>query len=141
MPILEHSEFGAITYQPEEVYAFDDGLPGFDGASRFLLHQPARLAPLVVLLSLDKPGLRFYALPLDCIAPDLRVSVSEDERAQLGLGTAERPALGLALVTWLESEPPSANLLAPVLLHPPTCKGVQSIQFGSGYDCRYPLIK
>lgn len=139
MPVVENAEFGSLSFDEKDVYRFEGGIPGFEAATRFLLYEPKALAPLSVLLNLDRPDLRFYVLPLDQVRPGLPITISEEDRARLGLQPEEPPAIRLALVTWLPDGPPSANLLAPLLLHPPTQRGVQSIQFDSGYNCRHPL--
>jgi flagellar assembly factor FliW len=95
---------------------------------------------LCVLIHLAPPVLRFYALDWNLVAPDCPTTLSEAERRTLELAPGEPPTLRLALVTWLEGEHPTVNLLAPVVLNPTARRGLQVIQFESSYSCRHPLV-
>ena len=139
MPILNTAEFGAWPYEEDQVYQFESGLPGFEDQHRFLLGQPASLAPLYVLQCLDDPVLRFYALSVPQLALDYRLSLTAEQQEELGLAAGAEPDVCLALLTWRDGETPTINMLAPVVMHTATRRGVQAVQFDSGYECRYRL--
>jgi len=136
---LETGEFGQLTYTEEDVLVFPVGLAGFEEYTHFLRRQPPALAPFEVLLSLDWAGLRFYALPVDLVVSDYQLSLGPQERALLVLGAEDRPSHCLVLLAWPENEPPTVNLLAPVVLNQTARRGLQVIQFDSQYSCRHPL--
>jgi len=140
MPQLESAEFGHLDYAEKDVYHFPEGLPGFEHAHDFLLYDPPALAPLQALIHVVPPVLRFYALDWNLVAPDCLTTLTEEDRRALELTPGEPPALRLALVTWLEGEHPTVNLLAPVVLNPTARRGLQVIQFESAYSCRHPLL-
>ena len=139
MPVLNTSEFGAWSYEDDQVYRFASGLPGFEDRRRFLLGQPPALAPLYVLQCVDDPALRFYALSLSQLALNYSLSLNAEQQAELGLAAGQEPDFCLAILTWRDGEAPTINLLAPVVLHAAARRGLQAVQFDSGYDCRYRL--
>ena len=62
----------------------------------------------------------------------------------LGLPEGARPALGsdvlaLAILCLAEGQPPTANLLAPVVIATRTRRAVQAIRPDQRYGCREPL--
>jgi flagellar assembly factor FliW len=139
MPDLESAEFGRVEFTAADMYDFALGLPGFEDRTRFLLLERTELVPILVLLSLDTPELRFYALDASRLVADYDLQLSPAQCELLGLKAGEAPDRCLLLITWPEDEPPTVNLLAPVVLHAPTHRGLQAIQFDSGHPCRHPL--
>jgi flagellar assembly factor FliW len=139
MIVLESDEFGPLDVDEARVYQFALGLPGFEDRTRFALLQIPKLAPLQVLHSVDSPPLRFYTLDSFRLIEDYSLHLTPEQSETLGLREGDKPSHCLLLLTWPENAPPTVNLMAPVVLHEPTHRGLQAIQFDSGYDCRYPL--
>jgi flagellar assembly factor FliW len=80
--------------------------------------------------------------PARLLEPGYRPHTSEDDEALLECGPEDAAAgrlLCLAIVTFPEAGPPTANLLAPVLLNELTGRGVQSIQCSGEYSHCHPL--
>ncbi len=136
---LNTTEFGPVTGRPEDIFEFPEGLPGFEEHTRFLHYRPPSLSPIEVLLSLTRPNLRFYALPLPWVSPGYTLNLTEEQRTQLALGPTDSPSDCLALLTWPETGEPTVNLLAPVVLHRPSGRGLQAIQFDSNHPTQHPL--
>lgn len=122
-------------------YDFPAGLPAFEELRRFRLVARPEFAPLMLLESAEREGLRFVCAPARLLAPGYRVEMSEEDEALLGLpaGGGGRRLECLAIVTFPASGAPTANLMAPLLLDAGTRRGVQSIQASSGYSHCHPL--
>ncbi|MEJ5366990.1 MAG: flagellar assembly protein FliW [Bryobacteraceae bacterium] len=118
-------------------YHFPRGIPAFENVTRFELIENPVYAPLVVLEAPEGPPLRFACAPVELIAPDYQLELSEEETALLGGG--EAPLRLLAILTFREGAPPTANLLAPVVLNPATRVGVQSVQASLRYSHVHPV--
>jgi|YNPBryBLVA2012_1023415.scaffolds.fasta_scaffold00286_11 flagellar assembly factor FliW len=136
--------FGTIEYDPEAVFQFPAGLPGFEDQRRFLPLQQPNVEPIVFLQSLDRPDLCFITLPVQTIEPGYRLSISAEDLRLLGLPEDRQPEMGkqvlcLAIVAVAEGRPPTANLLAPVVLNLENRRAVQAILSDSPYSHRHPL--
>ena len=55
MPRVMTRRFGPLEYDPAGTFEFPSGLPGFERERRFTLLEPAALAPLLFLQSLETP--------------------------------------------------------------------------------------
>jgi flagellar assembly factor FliW len=135
--------FGALEYDPAAAVEFPLGIPGFERERRFVLVEQERLAPLVFLQSLDTPGLCFPAVPAGAVDAEYRLAVAREDLEVLGLDPARHPAVGtevlcLAIVAAQEG-PPTANLLAPVVIHLARRVGVQAVRADARYSHRHPL--
>lgn len=116
---------------------FPDGLPGFPDARRFRLEALEEgLEPFRSLRSLDLETLRFVVVAPGEVFENYVIEVPEDDVERLGLHDAD-DALVVVIVT--VSQPPTANLLGPVVVNRHTGLSRQVVLTGSGYDVRTPL--
>lgn len=116
---------------------FPDGLPGFPDARRFLLEPLGEeLAPFWAMRSLDTDRLQFVVVPPGAVFENYVVEVPDDDVERLGLNGAD-DALVVVIVT--VSQPPTANLLGPVVVNRHTGRSRQVVLPSSGYDVRTPL--
>lgn len=120
---------------PSGCFEFVSGLPAFEDQTRFRLVEKPEFAPLVVLESASAPELRFICAPVDLLVSGFQYDLSEEEHAALGDGDR----ICLAVLTFSESAPPTANLMAPILLCPASGRGVQAIQAEPRYSHCQPI--
>lgn len=138
--LTEH--FGPIEYSPDQVIAFPEGLPAFEDEREFLLIERAATAPVIFLQSLRRPELAFITLPAALVEPSFRLAPAPEDLEALGLEGEVRPDAGLlclAIVTVPENGPPTANLMAPVVINLAARLGRQVIQAGAPYSHQHPL--
>ena len=105
----------------------------------FALNEPEEIAPLVLLESLQTPGLRFVCVPVAVLSPKYQLELTEEERSLLGGAAPDAELQTLALITFWEGGAPTANLKAPVVLNPTTRRGIQSIQTENEQSILHPL--
>jgi flagellar assembly factor FliW len=143
LPTIATKYFGEVAYKEEDVVVFAEGPLGFAGERRFLLLQHGASSPLSFLQSLESPSLCFPAAPVRRVDPHFTLRLDETAHRSLGLSATESISDGsllvLAIVTFGETEPPAANLLAPVVIHVPSRQAAQVVQFDSGYPIRRPV--
>ncbi|MGB9605535.1 MAG: flagellar assembly protein FliW [Bryobacteraceae bacterium] len=142
--LFQTRHFGLIEYGWEAVFHFPAGLPGFEDEHEFVALEQAHVRPIVFLQSLRRPDLCFITLPVQTIEPGYRLSLSAEELRLLELPAERQPELGrevlcLAIVAVAEGQPPTANLLAPVVINLANRRAVQAIMSDSGYSHRHPL--
>jgi len=135
--------FGPVEYDEDSVMVFPDGIPAFEQERRFLaLRQPIN-EPLVFLQSLTNPNLCFATLPALSACPGYRLNMTPEDLRALGLEGGQ-PAIGrdvlcLIILSLEENAPPTANLLAPIVVNLHTLNGRQAIQTDSPYSHREVL--
>ena len=124
-----------------EVY-FPRGLPGFEDQNRFVLIEREALAPIVLLESTATPDLRFLAVSVWVVDPAYQIGITDDDLSVLSLERQPQSGDGvtcLAILSALEGEPFTANLLAPVVIQPRTRIGVQAVRNDTRYSHRFTL--
>jgi len=130
-------------YDESAVLTFPLGLPGFEGATRFVLQEPAEYAPVVSLQSTDF-DLNFLAVPVSALDTAYSLAVNEDDLRRLGLPVESQPEPGrdvlcLALLCAPRNGPATANLLAPVVVNRHTRVAVQAVRSDTRYSHQHPL--
>jgi len=146
MPQILSKYFGTIDYVEEQVVRFPSGLPSFEEEDQFLIIRPADRAPLVFLQSMRQPSLCFLTLPILVIDPHYHLEMTTEDLASLELDTSRQPVIDgkvdcLAVLVAPEDGPPSANLLAPIVINPQTRLGIQAIRLDSEYSHQHPLAR
>lgn len=137
MPRFDTRYFGTLDWPEEDLLALPQGLPGFPEERQFARFEPPRYAPLIFLQSIRTPQLCFLAAPIASIDDAYELDTASEE-----LRIAHSPGAAadvLALLTIPAGHPPTANLLAPLVIDPLTRRGVQAIRRDQRYSCRHPL--
>jgi len=109
---------------------FPNGIPAFETEKRFRLIDRQ---PLLFLESETNPELSFLLLPVELIDPEYKLSLSAEDRETIGATEGTR-LLCLAVITAAEDSPPTANLLAPVVINPECGRAVQAVRSDSAYS-------
>jgi flagellar assembly factor FliW len=109
---------------------FPHGIPAFEAETRFRLIDRD---PLLFLESETNPGLSFLLLPVALIDPEYRMTISAEDRDTIGALDGSR-LMCLAVVTAVEDSPPTANLLAPVVINLGNGRAVQAVRSDSVYS-------
>jgi flagellar assembly factor FliW len=120
-----------VTYHVE----FPNGIPAFEAERCFRLIDRE---PLLFLESQTNPELSFLLLPVALIDPDYRLALTDEDRSTLDASEESR-LLCLAVITAAEDSPPTANLLAPVVVNLDSGRGVQAVRSDSVYSHRQTL--
>jgi flagellar assembly factor FliW len=133
--------FGSLEYDEASVLVFPDGIPAFEREQRFLAIRQPLNEPLVFLQSLSDPDLCFVTLPVQTVLSGFRLSIAPEDLEALGLPTGTPSAIGrdvlcLVMISIEQNNPPTANLLAPVVVNLRTQCGRQVIQTDSKYSHR-----
>lgn len=138
-------DFGAVPYDASAALHFPLGLPGFEHEKTFVSLQHPNYGALVFLQSIATQELCFVALPVQMVAPGYSLTLSEEDVSALGFAPGSQPVPGkeilcLVLLSLLPEQPPTANLLAPVVIRLATQVGVQAIQGSGEYSHAHPML-
>ncbi len=147
MPSIRTKCFAEIEYSDASLYHFPNGLPGYENERDFVFLNRPNSHPLMFMQSTATPELCFILLPVYSVDPQYRLALDEEALAELGLPLAAEPKIGedvlcAAIVCARgNGEPPTVNLLAPIVVSLQAQVGIQAIQTQSGYSHRHPLLR
>jgi len=145
MSEIQTKYFGETAYQPDSVFQFPGGLPGFEQERAFIFLERRDTDPLLFMQSLVNPDLCFVLLPVLAVDPHYRLYFTPEDRAALRLGETRDPVIGedilcAAVVCAGGESSPSINLLAPIVVNLRERLGVQMIQSEAEYSHQHPLF-
>ena len=143
MPETETTNFGTISFAPESVFEFPNGLPGFEERRRFLPVQNPQTAPILFLQSLEEPSLCFTTLPIWVVDPLYRLHIMEQDLEVLKFPADHEPRIGsdilcLAVLS-IRKTGTTANMLAPVVVNTENGRAVQAVRSDSMYSHKQAL--
>jgi flagellar assembly factor FliW len=121
---------------------FPRGLPGFEDQNRFVLIEKEALAPVMLLQSATQPNLRFLTVSVWLADPGYQNGINAEDLKLLELREQPQPGgeiICLAILTAQNDKTFTANLLAPVVIHPRIRRGVQAVRSDARYSHRAAL--
>ena len=145
MPEIATNHFGVLEYTEDSIIRFPLGLPGFEDEKEFLLIEQLASKPLVFMQSLGRAELCFILVPAIVVCPGYKLSAAPEDLSMIGMPADRQHVAGddllcLAIVSADEDRPPTANLLAPVLVNVAVRTAVQAVQSESPYSHQHPLF-
>jgi flagellar assembly factor FliW len=144
MAQVETEYFGTMSYREDSVFEFPAGLPAFLNEKRFVPIESPQHSPLLFLQSMTRLGLCFLALPIQVVDPEYRLAVAREDLVSLELVPDRQPQLGtevavLALLSLRDGVPPTANLMAPIVVNLKTRRALQAIRQDAAYSHQHPV--
>jgi len=147
MPSIHTKCFQKIDYTESSLFHFPCGLPGFEQERAFLFLSWPDSNPLLYMQSSQTAELCFVLMPVFVVAPHYRLVLDEDSLAELHLPAIGPPKIGedilcaaIVCVTG-NQDPPTVNLLAPIVVNLRDRIGIQFIQTDSDYSHQHPLVR
>lgn len=131
--------YGEVEVDPEGIFHFPAGLPGFEEDKEYLFIQHED-SVFGCLQSCRQVETAFIVLSPFLICPDYDFELTAAQQEELEISKLEE-VLVLAIVTIPPGKPEEAtiNLQAPIVINKTTKKGMQVILGESGYPLRCPL--
>jgi flagellar assembly factor FliW len=144
MPELDTTHIGRISYAEQDKLEFAAGLPGFDQEREFLAIEVPSAKPILLFQSLQTPGLCFMTLPVLVVDPKYKLNMAREDLRAIGFEDGQQPAIGqdvlcVGILSVSEDQPPTVNLLAPLVVNIKTHRAVQAIQVESNYSHQQAL--
>ena len=119
---------------------FPAGLPGFADAHHFLLEDLGeQLRPFQRLRHTESPEIAFTVVLAGLLYPDYSVEIDEDHQVTLGITGAGEVATYVMITVPRPPQPPTANLLGPIVVNRRTGAAAQVVQHRSSYRVAEPL--
>ena len=142
MKTLDTKHFGEISFDPDKVIAFPDGIPGFPNSTRYLLMSENADEELFFWLqSVDEGDVAFTLMDVYKVLPDYDPHVEEEEVLSLG-EISDTPLLIYNIVVIPDYvKEMRVNLRAPVVMNLYTGLGKQVICTNDEYPIRFMIFE
>lgn len=111
--------------------------PGLSPLVAFDLEPVAEADGLYTLRALEAPQVRLFVIDAPLYLPDYHPEVTVQQLESIG--ASETSQVRVLVVTTLADEGPSANLMAPILMHATSGDATQVILEGDDWPLRAPL--
>jgi flagellar assembly factor FliW len=111
--------------------------PGLSPLVDFDLEPVAEADGLYTLRSLEAPDIRLFVIDAPVYLPDYNPEMSVQQLESIG--ATESSEVRVLVVTTLSDDGPSANLMAPILMHATSGEATQVILDGEDWPLRMQL--
>lgn len=111
--------------------------PGLSPLVDFDLEPVAQADGLYTLRSLEAPDIRLFVIDAPVYLPDYSPEMSVQQLESIG--ATESSEVRVLVVTTLHDDGPSANLMAPILMHATSGEATQVILDGDEWPLRMQL--
>ncbi len=128
-----------MTEQDPPVLSFPDGIPGFPGATRWVLTDLVDDGAFQLLQSVDDPDLAMVVGVPWLFFPDYAPDLDDEEVRALGITDPEDVVLFCSVTVPEEGESPTMNLLGPFVVNRHTRVGRQLVLGLDDAQVRTPL--
>ncbi|MGG3941583.1 flagellar assembly protein FliW [Peribacillus psychrosaccharolyticus] len=135
-----HTKFhGTIEIKPEDMYTFENGLPGFPDEKQFVI-LPLEETTLYVLQSVKTSEVAFIITSPFEVFPDYNVKLSDEVLTALQIGVEEDVVVYAILTVKEPFNKTTVNLQAPVVINSKMKLAKQYITNDISFSMRQPLI-
>ena len=137
---LDTKYFGQISYSPEQVLDFPNGLFGFEKETQFvLLPFSGSHGNMLCLQSVAGPAPAFILMNHFSLKPDYAPILSDQELAWMGVSQSHELCYYVMCVAREPVGESTVNLRCPVVINPDAHKGIQVILDTEDYHMRHRL--
>ncbi len=133
---IKTRRFGELEIKEDSLISFPKGLIGFPQARTFVLIRKGNSDMVGWLQAVDEPDLALPVISAHAIVADYPDVPIADAAAAAGLGSTQEAMAILAVLTALPHQPPTLNLLAPIVINANTRRGAQILLEGSRFSTR-----
>ena len=129
---------GEITYDPEKVIYFPEGLIGFEHLREFVVLPARKGDVLFSIQSVEDGHVAFLLVNPALFFPDYTVTPGLAELEELGI-TPDDQYIVMTTITFHENKTATLNLLAPIIYTPVNDRAIQVVLNNTPYSTRTPL--
>ena len=137
---LDTKYFGQITYAPEDVLDFPNGLFGFETERKFLLLPfSGSQGNMLCLQSISAPSPAFILMNPFSLKPDYAPELSQEELKLMGVSHSHELCYYVMCVAREPVGESTVNLRCPVVINPELHRAAQVILDTDAYHMRHRL--
>jgi flagellar assembly factor FliW len=138
---LTTSRFGTLKYSQKEAMTLQEGLPGLEKHTRYLIVNPQESRPFAWLQSLTDSAVALPVIQPQAFLEDYQIQLTEEQAGHLELKVRDR--LGFyCIITLGESlESTTVNLISPLVVNEANHRPVKISLERKPYSSRYSLLE
>jgi flagellar assembly factor FliW len=137
---LENTRFGTLDVDEEQFLTFPHGVIGFPQAHHFIILEQREDSPLKWIQAIEVPELAFVIIDPVPLVPDYPLERIRHEAGDLDWGEQEEMGVAALVTVPPAPDPPTVNLLAPLVIGVDSRRGKQVVLHESGYETRHVLL-
>lgn len=129
-----------IKYKEEKVITFQEGIPGFEDLTKFILLEDKETEVFLYLQSVEDKNICFVITDPYAFKPNYAPIINESYFEKLGGGDNEDFALYVVTCIKEVIQESTVNLAGPILIHTKNMKGIQVITEDKTYQTKHRII-
>lgn len=138
---LQTSRFGQLTVSEDEIYAFTNGIPGFEDQTAFVVIAPEEDQPFAFLQSTADENLNFVITDPFLFYPEYDFEIPDAALTELQVDSIEQLMIRSIINIGEQLDAATINLVAPVVFNIDSRVGRQVVLGRTSYTTRHPLFK
>ena len=138
---LKTKNFGDIEFEESKKITFEKGIPGFRELHEYILIEDQEEDSIFAYLqSIEDGNVSFIITEPYNFDKNYRADIKEEYIEQLGGGTSEEFSIFVIITALDKLEMATLNLVAPLVIHNITRKGIQVILEHTHYKTKHRII-
>lgn len=140
MLIVQSAMYGELKVREDEIVTLVQGMPGFEGYTRFAVIRLEEEGPFRVLQSLEDPDISFIIANPYYFFADYDIGLTEAVQEELSIQRTEEVEVWSVVTANEHIKDATINLMAPLIVNGAKRVGKQVILHESGYRVRQRLL-
>lgn len=138
--LIDTVRFGQIEVDDSKIVKFQDGLPGFEQLTKFILLSPEQTQPLYWMQSMEDGDVALPVISSFDILDDYTLDIPDEVVAGLEMEGLEDLLVMNVCVVPDDVSQMTANLAAPILMNVRLNIGIQIVVDSKEYPTRYSVF-
>lgn len=138
--IIKTKHFGEVEIDEKSIIHFEEGLPGFDQAKKFVILSDEKNAPFRWLQCIDQPYVAFVIISPFEINKDYEIEIDSSTEEMLEINDINDVAVYSIVVIPEDISKMSANLKAPIIINVSNNKARQMVMDNSPYQIKHYIL-
>ncbi len=134
---INSSRFGTVEIDEQSIIGFPDGLPGFEGMTKYAIIRCDQTEPIQWLQSVDDADISIPIINPFIIKPDYEIEVNDDELDHIKTHSEEDMIVLNVMVLPDDLSQMTINLMAPLLINVNEMLGMQVMMDYKPLPIRY----
>ncbi|MEX2459808.1 MAG: flagellar assembly protein FliW [Paenibacillaceae bacterium] len=137
--IVNTASFGILEIDPQDVYTFPHGIPGFEGNMKYIIVQPDPSMPFCYFQSVEESSLTLLVCNPFLFFLEYDFQLSDANQQELNITDAVEVAVWSVVTIDKDKNGATMNLLAPIVVNVQEKRGKQVILHDSNYSIKHKM--
>lgn len=140
--LIHTRNFGELEIKQEEIIMFQDGIPGFEKLTQYvIIKNPEEEIPFHWLQSVEDPQLAFVIINPFLFKKDYDFQIPKSIVERLEINAPESLLIYAIVVIPNDINQMTANLMAPIIINQENNRGKQVVLEGQQYHTKHLILE